>query len=109
MTSTLLTILFAAAALLFALALAFLPLRILVFSMAKSVRGTVNEWVQRRRRDRRTAPRETSERRTAPPPYVAPRDEANRRTPSGRRGSGDRRTDERRDEPQDAPESAPPV
>jgi hypothetical protein len=71
MTSTLLTILFAATALLVALALAFVPLRLLVFGMARSVRGTVREWVQRRRGDRRSAARETPERRKTPPPYVA--------------------------------------
>ncbi|MGH9456438.1 MAG: hypothetical protein ACRD2J_02215 [Thermoanaerobaculia bacterium] len=87
MTSTLLTILFAAAALLFALALAFLPLRLLVFGMARSVRGSVRDWVERRRRDRRAQPRETRERRRTPPPYVE----------TERRAEDDRRADERRD------------
>lgn len=99
MTTTLLTVLFAAAALLVALALAFLPLRLLVFGMARTVRGSIREWVQRRRRDRRVAPRESPERRKTPPPYV----EENRRDEDDRR-SDDRRRDERRDgEPSQIP------
>lgn len=98
MTTTLLTVLFAAAALLVALALAFLPLRLLVFGMARSVRGTITDWVQRRRRDRRVAPRETPERRKAPPPYVEEkREDEDRR-------SDDRRQAKRRDvEPDEIP------
>ena len=100
MTSTLLTILFAAVALLVALALAFLPLRLLVFGMAKSVRGTVREWVQRRRGDRRTDPRPTPDRRKNPPPYVAEerRDEASDRRDDDRRNE-DRRSNDRRHDP----------
>ena len=101
MSSTVLTILFAAAAMLFALALAFLPLRILVFTMAKNVRGTVRDWVQRARRDRRTAPRETPDRRTEPPVPSAEQREADRR-------DRDRRSLERRDPPAPAnPPSTP--
>lgn len=98
MTSTLLTLLFAATAILVALALAFVPLRLLVFGMARSVRGTVRDWVKRQRGDRRSAARETPERRKAPPPYVAEerRDETQRRD-DDRRG-GDRRETERRDD-----------
>ena len=93
MTSALVSLLFAAAALLFALALAFLPLRLLMFGMAKSVRGTLREWVQRRG-ERRTAPRGTDDRRKPPPPYA----EAAPATPAEeaeRRGT-DRRDAERR-------------
>lgn len=92
MTSTLLTVLFATAALLIALALAFVPLRILVFGMARSVRGSIRDWVQRRRRDRRGELRDTPERRKAPPPYV----EQERRDEDERRAD-DRRRNERRD------------
>lgn len=99
MTSTLLTVLFAATALLIALALAFVPLRLLVFGMAKSVRGTVRDWVQRRRADRRAGPRPTPDRRKNPPPYVAEerRDESDRRDDDRR--NTDRRGGDRREDP----------
>ncbi|HVR44662.1 MAG TPA: hypothetical protein VMS56_14595 [Thermoanaerobaculia bacterium] len=92
MTTTLLTVLFAVAALLFALALAFVPLRLLMFGMARSVRGTVRDWVQRRRRDRRAELRPTPERRTAAPPSV----EEDRRAREERRDA-DRRESSRRE------------
>ncbi|MFN2442262.1 MAG: hypothetical protein ABR517_06215 [Thermoanaerobaculia bacterium] len=92
MTSTLLTLLFAAVALLVALALAFVPLRLLVFGMARSVRGTVRDWVKRQRGDRRTEPRPTPDRRQTPPPYVA-----EERRDDDRRGK-ERRADARRDD-----------
>ena len=93
MTTAIVSLLFAAAALLFALALAFLPLRLLVFGMAKSVRGTLRDWVQRRG-ERRTAPRGTEDRRKEPPPYA---EAASTQTAeeAERRGT-DRRDTERR-------------
>lgn len=98
MTSALLALLFAAAALLFALALAFLPLRILVFGMARSVRGSLREWVKRRG-DRRTQPRQTVDRRQTPPPYGDLTEEERRAEETRRRAErrdADRRDAERR-------------
>lgn len=100
MTSAIVTLLFAAAALLFALALAFLPLRLLVFGMAKSVRGRLREWVERRS-ERRTAPRETGDRRKSPPPYAE-------RSAEKKREDDERRRNERRDAERRAPSDEEP-
>jgi hypothetical protein len=99
MTSALVSLLFAAAALLFALALAFLPLRLLVLGMARSVRGSLREWVQRRHGDRRSAPRPNEDRRKpAPPPYGEMSAEAKAEE---ERRRADRRDTDRRGTPAD--------
>lgn len=56
-------IIFALLALLLALFLAFVPLRLLVVTMAKSTTARVRAWAERRR-ERRAATRATPDRRT---------------------------------------------
>jgi hypothetical protein len=60
--STIEILIIAAAAVLLALGLAYLPMRILVTQMAKSVAAPIRDFIQRQR-DRRTMARETPDRR----------------------------------------------
>ncbi|HKO59141.1 MAG TPA: hypothetical protein VJ276_24960 [Thermoanaerobaculia bacterium] len=62
--SSVLTILIIAAALVLGLALAYIPMRLLLTTMARHVR----QFIQRQR-DRRTQSRETPDRRKAPDPF----------------------------------------
>lgn len=62
MTAVVVSILFAVIALFLAVALAYLPMRLMLSSMAKNIRTQVREWVQRQR-DRRAKHRESPERR----------------------------------------------
>jgi len=60
--STLVILIIAAAAVLLALGLAYLPMRILLAQMAKSVAEPIREFIQRQR-DRRAMARTTPDRR----------------------------------------------
>jgi hypothetical protein len=60
--STIELLIIAAAAVLLALGLAYLPMRILLTQMAKSVAAPIRDFIQRQR-DRRTMARETPDRR----------------------------------------------
>jgi uncharacterized protein YqfA (UPF0365 family) len=62
MTSTLLIALFGILAVLLALALAFVPMRLMLYAIAKSAQTKVREFIQRQR-DRRAVPRSTPDRR----------------------------------------------
>ena len=63
--SSLVTILIIAGALVLGLALAYIPMRLLIGTIARNVR----QFIQRQR-DRRTQSRETPDRRKAPDPYT---------------------------------------
>jgi hypothetical protein len=60
--SFILTIIIAAAALILALAIAYVPMRLLVAQMARAVAAPIREFIQRQR-DRRALTRETPDRR----------------------------------------------
>jgi hypothetical protein len=91
--SQLVILVIAAAAIMLALLLAYLPMRILLAQMAKKIAAPIRDFIQRQR-DRRTAARETPERRK-PAESVPPRVLRQPRREQGR----DRR---------DAPEPASP-
>jgi hypothetical protein len=91
--SQLVILVIAAAAIMLALLLAYLPMRILLAQMAKKIAAPIRDFIQRQR-DRRTADRETPERRK-PAESVPPRVVRQPRREQG----GDRR---------DAPEPSAP-
>jgi len=91
--SQLVVLVIAAAAIMLALLLAYLPMRILLAQMAKKIAAPIRDFIQRQR-DRRAAARETPERRK-PAKSVASRVVRQPRREQGR----DRR---------DAPEPAAP-
>lgn len=62
MTAVALTLAFAIIALVLAVAMAYLPMRLMVSSMARNIKAQVREWVERQR-DRRRAARDTADRR----------------------------------------------
>jgi hypothetical protein len=69
--SLLIVLAIAAVAILLGLFLAYLPMRILLTQMAKNITAPIREFIQRQR-DRRTAARETPDRRTRPAEPVRP-------------------------------------
>jgi hypothetical protein len=59
------TVIVAALCLILALALAFLPMRLLLAAMARSIAAPIRNFIARQRQERRVAPRETPDRRAA--------------------------------------------
>ena len=62
MTSVLLLVLFGVLALLLAIGLAFVPLRLMMYAIARGAATRVREFIQRNR-ERRNSPRDTPDRR----------------------------------------------
>lgn len=58
------TVIVAALCLVFALALAFLPMRLLMAAMARSIAEPIRKFIARQRQERRVAPRKSPDRRS---------------------------------------------
>jgi uncharacterized protein YqfA (UPF0365 family) len=66
------TVIVAAFCLVLALALAFVPMRLLLAAMARRIAEPIRNFIARQRQERRVAPRETPDRRSADAAPVPP-------------------------------------
>lgn len=70
--SVIATVIVAALCLVLALALAFVPMRLLLAAMARSIAEPIRNFIARQRQERRVAPRETPDRRNDQSDPVTP-------------------------------------